>query len=48
MIEEIQRYCKETNQKIPKTIGEIAQVIYLNLAIIYAISIEDLKRYHKV
>ncbi|GEQ04249.1 rhamnulokinase [Staphylococcus gallinarum] len=43
MIEEIQRYCKETNQKIPKTIGEIAQVIYLNLAIIYAISIEDLK-----
>lgn len=42
MVEEIQSYCSETNQLIPKTIGEIAQAIYLNLAIIYATSIEAL------
>lgn len=42
MVEEIQAYCSETNQPIPKTIGEIAQAIYLNLAIIYATSIEAL------
>ena len=42
MVEEIQIYCAETGQKIPKNIGEITQTVYLNLAVIYAISIEEL------
>lgn len=43
MIEEIQNFCKETNQKIPETAGELASCIYKNLAIIYAIAIDDLE-----
>ncbi|MEB7779967.1 rhamnulokinase [Mammaliicoccus fleurettii] len=42
MVDEIQNYCSETGQQVPKTIGEISQTVYLNLAIIYATSIEDL------
>ncbi|UXV29665.1 rhamnulokinase [Mammaliicoccus sciuri] len=42
MVQEVQNYCLETNQPVPKTIGEISQTVYLNLAIIYAISIEAL------
>ncbi|MDO8226450.1 rhamnulokinase [Bacillus cabrialesii] len=43
MIEEIQHYCKETRQKIPRTAGELACCIYSNLAIIYAIAIKELE-----
>ncbi|EID43016.1 rhamnulokinase [Parageobacillus thermoglucosidasius] len=43
MIDEIQTYCKETNQKVPETVGELANCIYNNLAIIYAIAIEELE-----
>lgn len=43
MIQEIQRYCKETNQKVPETPGELAAAVYYNLAIIYALELEKLE-----
>ncbi|WEY87689.1 rhamnulokinase [Bacillus subtilis] len=43
MIMEIQHYCRETRQKIPRTAGELACCIYSNLAIIYAIAIKELE-----
>ena len=36
MIEEIQAYCRETNQVVPKTVGELIMCVYSNLALIYA------------
>ncbi|MFB6469075.1 rhamnulokinase [Cytobacillus sp. Hz8] len=44
MIEEIQSYCCETNQQVPETAGELAYCIYNNLAIIYAIAMEELQQ----
>ncbi|MCB7161357.1 rhamnulokinase [Bacillus subtilis] len=43
MIKEIQHYCRQTRQKIPRTAGELACCIYSNLAIIYAIAIKELE-----
>ncbi|MCY9210653.1 rhamnulokinase [Bacillus subtilis] len=43
MIREIQHYCRQTRQKIPRTAGELACCIYSNLAIIYAIAIKELE-----
>ncbi|WP_430792568.1 rhamnulokinase [Bacillus subtilis] len=43
MIKEIQHYCGQTRQKIPRTAGELACCIYSNLAIIYAIAIKELE-----
>ncbi|MEJ9210399.1 rhamnulokinase [Bacillus smithii] len=43
MVEEIQNYCRETNQEVPLTPGELANCIYNNLAIIYAIAIDELE-----
>ena len=37
MIEEIQAYCKETNQKAPETVGELTMCVYSNLALLYAL-----------
>lgn len=42
MIKEIQTYCRETGQKIPKTPGEICMAIYSNLALFYAQEIQKL------
>lgn len=42
MIKEIQTYCRESQQKVPETPGEIAMAIYSNLALYYANEIEDL------
>lgn len=42
MIKEIQAYCKETNQVIPQTPGEIVMAIYSNLALFYAYQIQKL------
>lgn len=36
MIQEIQAYCRETNQAIPQTPGEIAMAVYSNLSLYYA------------
>lgn len=43
MIEEIQKYCQETNQKVPTSPGELAAAVYYNLAIIYAIELAELE-----
>lgn len=43
MIKEIQHYCRQTRQKIPRTAGELACCIYSNLTIIYAIAIKELE-----
>ena len=42
MIKEIQAYCRETGQKVPKTPGEICMAIYSNLALFYAQEIKQL------
>ncbi|MEZ2458340.1 rhamnulokinase family protein [Salinicoccus roseus] len=44
MVEEIQVYCMETDQDCPKTLGEIVRTIYLSLAILYALSLEELEK----
>lgn len=44
MIEEIQAYCKETNQKVPETVGELTICVYSNLALLYAHELEHLER----
>ena len=44
MIEEIQAYCKETNQKVPETVGELTMFVYSNLALLYAHELEHLER----
>ena len=44
MIEEIQAYCKETNQKVPETVGELTMCVYSNLAFLYAHELEHLER----
>ncbi|WP_139891534.1 rhamnulokinase [Bacillus sp. D386] len=43
MIEEIQEYCRETDQRIPETAGELASCIYINLAIVYSIALDELE-----
>lgn len=53
MIEEIQTYCKETNQDIPKTPGEVAYCVFNSLGISYGESIKELeeifeKKYKRV
>ena len=44
MIEEIQAYCKETNQKAPETVGKLTMCVYSNLALLYAYELEHLER----
>lgn len=43
MIEEIQSYCKEKDQEVPRTPGEIAQTIFLSLARSYREAIEQIE-----
>lgn len=44
MIEEIQNYCKATNQKIPVTVGELTMCVYSNLALLYASELNHLEK----
>lgn len=44
MITEIQGYCREMNQKIPETPGELARCIYDSLALCYAVELEKLEK----
>ena len=44
MIEAIQAYCEKTGQKIPKTPGELAMVIFGSLSESYAESIRELEK----
>ncbi|WP_195701134.1 rhamnulokinase [Companilactobacillus futsaii] len=44
MINAIQSYCRETDQKVPETPGEISMAIYSNLALYYANEIQKLDK----
>ncbi len=43
MVEEIQRYCRDSNQKEPITLGEIATVVYASLAECYRNAIREIE-----
>ncbi|WP_340082029.1 rhamnulokinase [Terribacillus sp. FSL K6-0262] len=43
MIEELQDYCRETNQYVPSTIGELSFTVYHNLAMLYREALEELE-----
>lgn len=43
MIEEIQLYCKVTNQAIPISVGEIASAVYHNIAILTAFHLDHIE-----
>lgn len=43
MTQAVQDYCKETGQKVPETIGELAEVVYQSLAICYKKAIHNLE-----
>lgn len=44
MIQAVQDFCANTNQQVPKTVGEIASVIYNSLAKCYGDTIEGLEK----
>lgn len=44
MIEEIQAYCVEHDEHVPKTVGELAMCVYSNLARLYAQELKQLSR----
>jgi rhamnulokinase len=44
MIDASQTYCRESNQKVPETPGELAMAIYSNLALYYANEIQQLNK----
>ncbi|MBB5887643.1 rhamnulokinase [Lactovum miscens] len=44
MIEEVQNACRETNQPIPETLGELANCIYSSLAISYKEELKNLEK----
>lgn len=43
MTKAVQDYCKETGQRVPETIGELAEVVYQSLAICYKKAISNLE-----
>lgn len=43
MIEEIQKYCIETNQPIPNTPGEVAKCVFDSLAESYRVSVNEIE-----
>ncbi|WP_456271146.1 rhamnulokinase [Bacillus sp. AK031] len=43
MIEEIQEYCKETNQQVPNTPGQVAKCVYDSLVQSYKIAISQIE-----
>jgi len=44
MIEAIKEYCRNTNQQVPETVGEISRVVYKSLADCYAKAITALEK----
>ena len=44
MTEEIKKACKESGQKVPETLGQIATVVYQSLAECYATAIEGIEK----
>src|SRR5690625_1829529 len=43
MITELQNYCRETDQPVPKSPGELAAAVYNNLSILYALEMKPLE-----
>lgn len=43
MVEKIQTLCRETNQPVPETVGQIARCIYESLALKYRWALERLE-----
>ncbi len=43
MVKKIQQFCKDTNQPVPETVGEIARCIYESLALKYRWALERLE-----
>ena len=43
MLEEVQRACKESGQKVPQTPGEVVQCVYKSLAKYYKTAIDELE-----
>ncbi len=43
MVEKIKQFCKDTNQPVPETVGEIARCIYESLALKYRWALERLE-----
>lgn len=44
MIVALQNYCRETNQVVPQTVGQIMMAIYSNLALCYATELQKLNQ----
>lgn len=44
MVEAVQAYCERTGQQVPRTLPEIAAVIYNSLAKCYATTLEEIER----
>lgn len=44
MTEEVKAYCRDTNQQVPESLGEIASVIYNSLASCYADTVEEIEK----
>lgn len=44
MIEEIQAYCREQQQPVPETVGELTMCVYSNLARLYAMELQRLEQ----
>ena len=43
MIEAVQKFCRDTDQQVPKTVGEISSVIYNSLAKCYGDTVEEIE-----
>ncbi len=43
MIDAVKDYCKNTQQRVPETPGEIAKCVYLSLAVCYAKAVEQIQ-----
>ncbi len=43
MTEEIKRYCRDTNQPVPETLGQVATVVYQSLAECYAEAFKNIE-----
>lgn len=48
MIEEIQAYCRETNQNVPTTIGQLGRCVFESLAFAYRGVLQELKEVQSV
>ncbi|ALX49016.1 rhamnulokinase [Lentibacillus amyloliquefaciens] len=47
MIEEIQKYCRETNQTVPETSGEVAKCVFDSLSVSYQTAIDQIEEVYE-